>query len=278
MNITASMVKDLRQKTGAGVMACKEALVAVEGDMDKAVLYLREKGTAVAARKLGRAVPEGIVTSYIHYGNRIGVLLELNCETDFVARTEEFQQLARDIAMQIAAKRDSLYIKKEDVPESEVESERSILKAQALNEGLLFSAERKPEEYRIDLDSEKIPRGLRQEFEDNKISLSQNSTVSVKDKGSNWLITDKGGNKKKTYFVREAEDKLKIYSQWKPEGVVDKIVEGRLQKFFSNVCLMEQEFIKDSDKTIGDLVLEKISTIGENITIRRFTRYELGEE
>jgi elongation factor Ts len=197
MNVTASMVKDLRQKTGAGVMACKEALVAVEGDIDEAIQYLREKGTAVAARKLGRAVPEGIVTSYIHAGSRIGVLLELNCETDFVARTEEFQQLARDIAMQITAKR-PLYIKREDVPESEIEKEKTILRTQALNEG-------------------------------------------------------------------------------KPEKIVDKIVEGRLQKFFSNVCLMEQEFIRDSDKTIGDLILEKISTIGENIVIQRFTRYELGE-
>jgi elongation factor Ts len=198
MNITALMVKDLRQKTGAGVMACKEALTAAEGDMDKAIQYLRERGTAVAARKLGRAVPEGLVTSYIHTGSRIGVLLELNCETDFVARTEEFQQLAKDIAMQITAKR-PLYIKREDVPESEVEKERAILRTQALNEG-------------------------------------------------------------------------------KPEKVVGKIVEGRLQKFFSNVCLMEQEFIRDSDKTVADLILEKISTIGENIAVRRFTRYELGED
>ncbi len=198
MNITASMVKDLRQKTGAGVMACKEALTATEGDMEKAIQYLREKGTAVAAKRLGREVPEGLVTSYIHTGSRLGVLLELNCETDFVARTEEFQQLAKDIAMQIAAKR-PLYIGKEDVPESEIEKEKAILRTQALNEG-------------------------------------------------------------------------------KPERVVDKIVEGRIQKFFSNVCLMEQEFIRDSDKTVGDLILEKISTIGENIVLRRFIRYELGEE
>ncbi len=198
MNITAAMVKDLRQKTGAGVMACKEALTATEGDMEKAIQYLREKGTAVAAKRLGREVPEGLVTSYIHTGSRLGVLLELNCETDFVARTEEFQQLAKDIAMQIAAKR-PLYIRKEDVPESEIEKEKAILRTQALNEG-------------------------------------------------------------------------------KPERVVDRIVEGRLQKFFSNVCLMEQEFIRDSDKTVGDLILEKISTIGENIVLRRFIRYELGEE
>ncbi len=198
MNITAPMVKDLRQKTGVGVMACKEALTATEGDMEKAIQFLREKGTAVAAKKMGRAVLEGLVMSYIHMGNRIGVLLELNCETDFVARTEEFQQLANDIAMQIAAKR-PLYIKKEDVPESEIEKEKEILKTQALNEG-------------------------------------------------------------------------------KPEKIADKIVAGRLQKFFATVCLIEQEFIKDSDKTVGNLLLEKISTIGENIRIQRFTRYELGEE
>ena len=196
MEITALMVKELRQKTGAGVMACKKALVEAEGDMDGAVKVLREKGTAVAAKRSGRDVPEGVVSAYIHAGDRIGVLLEVNCETDFVARTEDFKQLASDIAMQIAAKR-PLYVKREDVPESEIEKEKDILKAQALNEG-------------------------------------------------------------------------------KPENVVDKIIEGRMKKFFSNVCLMEQEFIKDSDKTIADLMLEKISTIGENMVIRRFTRYELG--
>lgn len=198
MEITASMVKELRQKSGAGVMACKRALTESDGDMDKAVQVLREAGTAVAAKRMGREVPEGIVTSYIHAGSRIGVLLELNCETDFVARTPEFQQLAKDIAMQIAAKR-PLYVKKEDVPESVIDAEKEILRTQALNEG-------------------------------------------------------------------------------KPERVIDKIIEGRIQKYFSNTCLMEQEFIKDSDKTIGDIVLEKISTIGENMSIRRFARYELGEE
>jgi elongation factor Ts len=198
MNITAVMVKELRQKTGAGVLACKEALVEAEADMEKAIQILREQGTAVAAKRLGREVSEGIVTSYIHAGSRIGVLLELNCETDFVARTEDFQQLARDISMQIAAKR-PLYVKREDVPESEIEKEKTILRTQAINEG-------------------------------------------------------------------------------KPENIADKIVEGRIKKFFSTVCLMEQEFIKDSDKTIGDLVLEKISTIGENMSIRRFARFELGED
>ena len=198
MNISASMVKDLRQKTGAGVMACKGALVEADGDMEKAVKILREKGTAVAAKRMGRDVSEGVIKSYIHIGGRIGVMLELNCETDFVARNEQFQQLAEDVAMQIAAKR-PLYVKVEDVPESEINKEKEILRTQAINEG-------------------------------------------------------------------------------KPEKIVDKIVEGRMKKFFSTVCLMEQEFIKDSDKTIADLMLEKIATIGENMAIRRFTRYELGED
>jgi len=198
MEVTATMVKELRQKTGAGVMACRKALDECEGDMEKAIKYLREKGTAVAEKKSGRATREGVITSYIHTGNRMGVLLEVNCETDFVARNEEFKSLVKDIAMQIAAKR-PLYIKREDVPESEIENEKSILKTQALNEG-------------------------------------------------------------------------------KPEKVVDKIIVGRLEKFFSNVCLLEQEFIKDPEKTVGNIITEKIATIGENIILRRFTRYELGEE
>ncbi len=198
MEISAALIKELRQRTGAGVMACKEALEANDGDLEKAIKYLREKGTALAAKKAGRSANDGVISSYIHAGNRIGVLLEVNCETDFVARTDEFRQLVQDIAMQIAAKR-PLYVKREDVPESEIEKEKSILRAQALNEG-------------------------------------------------------------------------------KPERVVDKIVEGRLEKFFSNVCLMEQEFIKDSEKTIGNLINEKIATIGENIVVRRFVRYELGED
>jgi elongation factor Ts len=198
MEITAAMVKELRQKTGAGVMACRKALDECDGDIEKAIKHLREKGTAVAEKKSGRAAQEGAIASYIHTGNRIGVLLELNCETDFVARTDEFQNLVKDIAMQIAAKR-PLYIKREDVPEAEIENEKSVLKTQALNEG-------------------------------------------------------------------------------KPERVIEKIIEGRLEKFFSNVCLLEQEFIKDPDKTIGNLIVEKIATIGENIVVRRFTRYELGEE
>lgn len=198
MEITASMVKELREKTGAGVMACKEALQASNGDMEKAIQYLREKGTSVASKKSGRQTNDGLITSYIHTGNRIGVLLEINCETDFVARTDEFRQLASDIAMQIAAKK-PLYISRKDVPQEVIEKEKSILRAQALNEG-------------------------------------------------------------------------------KPERIVDKIVEGRLEKFFSNVCLLEQEFIKDSEKKVGDYLTEKIATIGENIVVRRFVRYELGEE
>jgi elongation factor Ts len=198
MEITAGMVKELRQKTGAGVMACRQALDASDGDMEKAIKFLREKGAAVAEKKLGRSTQEGVIASYIHTGNRMGVLLEVNCETDFVARTDEFQNLVKDIAMQIAAKR-PLYIKREDVPEYQIENEKSILKTQALNEG-------------------------------------------------------------------------------KPEKVVEKIIEGRLEKFYSNVCLLEQEFIKDPEKTIGNLIVEKIATIGENIVVRRFTRYELGEE
>jgi len=198
MEITATMVKELRQKTGAGILDCRKALEANEGDMEKSIKSLREKGTAVAEKKMGRSAQEGIVTSYIHAGNRIGVLLEVNCETDFVARTDAFQSLVQDVAMQIAAKR-PLYIKREDVPEADIEREKSILKTQALNEG-------------------------------------------------------------------------------KPEKVVEKIVTGRIDKFYSNMCLLEQEFIKDPDKTINDLIVEKIATIGENIIVKRFTRYELGED
>lgn len=198
MEITAAMVKELRQKTGAGVLACREALEVSGGDIEKAIKFLREKGTAVAEKKAGRSAKDGIIASYIHAGNRIGVMLEVNCETDFVARTDEFKNLVMDIAMQIAAKR-PLYVKREDVPQDVIEKEKSILRTQALNEG-------------------------------------------------------------------------------KPERVIDKIIEGRLEKFFSNVCLLEQEFIKDPDKTVGSLITEKIATIGENIVVRRFVRYELGEE
>jgi len=195
--ISAAKVKELRERTGAGMMDCKKALAACDGDMDKAIDFLREKGLAAAAKKEGRIAAEGIVESYIHGGGRIGVLLEVNCETDFVARGDEFKLFVKDIAMQIAAANPQ-YLNKEDVPEEVLQHEREILRAQALNEG-------------------------------------------------------------------------------KPEKIVEKMVEGRIEKFYKEVCLLEQAFIKDPDKTIRELVLEKTSKIGERIVIRRFTRYELGE-
>lgn len=195
--ISAAKVKELRERTGAGMMDCKKALNEVGGDMDKAIDFLREKGLAAAAKKEGRIAAEGIVEAYIHGGGRIGVMLELNCETDFVAKTEDFKQFARDIALQIAAAK-PLYLTKAEVPEEVLEHEKNILRAQALNEG-------------------------------------------------------------------------------KPEKIVDKMVEGRISKFYKEFCLLEQEFVKDPDKTINDLVLEKTAKIGERIVIRRFARYEMGE-
>lgn len=195
--ITAQMVKELRERTGAGMMDCKKALEAVEGDMEKAIDELRTKGLAKAAKKAGRVASEGTVISYIHGAGRIGVLVEVNCETDFVAKTNEFKQLAYDIAMQIAASNPE-FVAREDVPESVIEHEKSVLRAQALEEG-------------------------------------------------------------------------------KPEKVVDKMVEGRIEKFFKESCLLEQPFIKDPDKTVQELVHEMVARIGENINIRRFVRYEVGE-
>jgi len=195
--ISASVVKELRERTGAGMMDCKRALQEANGDMEKAVEILREKGLAAAAKKAGRIAAEGIVDSYIHGGGRIGVLVEVNCETDFVAKTDEFKTFVRDIAMHIAASNPQ-YLTREDVPEQVIEKEKEILRAQALNEG-------------------------------------------------------------------------------KPEKVVDKMVEGRLEKFFKENCLLEQPFVKDPDKTVKDILTEKIATIGENISIRRFVRYERGE-
>ncbi len=197
MQITAAMVKELREKTGAGMMDCKKALTEAEGNMERAIEILREKGLAQAAKKAGRIAAEGLVESYIHAGGRIGVLVEVNCETDFVAKTEEFRSFVKDIAMQIAAAK-PLYVRREEVPEEEVEKERNILRAQALNEG-------------------------------------------------------------------------------KPEHIVDKMVTGRLEKYYKEVCLLEQPFIKDPDKSIDQLVKETIAKIGENISIRRFARFELGE-
>jgi len=196
--ITPQMVKELRERTQAGMMDCKRALEATGGDMEKAVAYLREKGMAAAAKKAGRVAAEGVIESYIHPGGRIGVLIEVNCETDFVARNEGFQQFARELAMQVAAAR-PLYVSRDQVPESVLEEERRILRAAALNEG-------------------------------------------------------------------------------KPEHIVDKIVTGRIEKYLEEICLVEQPYIKDPDRKVGDLIQEQIATLGENITVRRFARFERGEE
>ncbi|MGI6468794.1 MAG: translation elongation factor Ts [Syntrophomonadaceae bacterium] len=197
MEVTAAMVKKLRERTGAGMMDCKNALVACAGDIEKAIDELRAKGLAKAAKKAGRIASEGLVISYIHGGGRIGVLVEVNCETDFVAKTPEFKQLAYDMAMQIAAS-NPRYIRREDVPAAELERERQVLRAQALEEG-------------------------------------------------------------------------------KPEKIVEKMVDGRIEKFYKENCLMEQPFIKETEKTVEQLIHEHIARIGENITVRRFARYEVGE-
>ncbi|WP_409340946.1 translation elongation factor Ts [Paenibacillus sp. MBLB4367] len=195
--VSAAAVKELREKTGAGMLDCKKALEAADGDMTKAIEVLREKGLAAAANKAGRIATEGAVGSYIHAGGRIGVLVEINCETDFVAKTDQFKDFVKDIAMQISASNPK-FVSRDEVPQEELEKEREILKAQALNEG-------------------------------------------------------------------------------KPAHIVDKMVEGRLSKYYEEFCLLEQSFIKDPDKKIETLVKEKIATIGENISIRRFVRFELGE-
>lgn len=197
MNIDASMVKELRERTGAGMMDCKRALSEVNGDMEKAVEFLREKGLAAANKKAGRSTSEGVVESYIHGGGRIGVLVEINCETDFVAKNADFRNLARDVAMQIAAQ-NPLYVSRDEVPASVIEKEKEILRAQALNEG-------------------------------------------------------------------------------KPEKIVDKMVEGRIEKYFAEVCLLEQTFIREGDLTVKEYVQSKVATLGENISVRRFTRYQMGE-
>ncbi len=196
MSITASMVKELREKTGAGMMDCKNALTETEGNMEKAIEVLREKGLAAVAKKAGRIAAEGLVEAYIH-GGRIGVLVEVNSETDFVAKNQEFKDFVKDIALQIAASNPQ-YVSREDVEEEVVNKEKDFLTKQALNEG-------------------------------------------------------------------------------KPEKIVEKMVEGRINKFFEDICLLEQPFVKNPDITVGDLLTEMISKIGENISIRRFTRYEVGE-
>ena len=195
--ISAALVKELRERTGAGMMDCKKALSATDGDLEKAIDFLREKGLAAAAKKAGRVAAEGLVEAYIHGGGRIGVLVEVNCETDFVAKTDAFKELVKDIAMHIAATNPS-YLKREEVPTAELEHEQAVLAEQARNEG-------------------------------------------------------------------------------KPEKIIEKMVAGRIEKYYKEVCLMEQPFVKDPDKTISDLITESIAKIGENISIRRFTRYQLGE-
>ncbi len=187
----------LRQKTGAGILDCKKALTESDGDMDKAIDFLREKGIASAAKKAGRIAAEGIVESYIHMGGKIGVLVELNCETDFVARGEEFHALAHEIALQIAAQK-PLYVTREEVPQEVLDKEREILTEQARNEG-------------------------------------------------------------------------------KPEQIIARMVEGRLVKYYEDFCLLDQKYVKDMDKTIGQLIIEATAKIGEKISVRRFTRYEMGE-
>ena len=199
--ITAAAVKQLREKTGAGMMECKNALKEADGNEDKAVDILRERGLASAKKREGRIAAEGIVGSYIHMGGKVGVLVELNCETDFVARGEEFQLLVKDIAMHIAAA-EPRYVSREEVPADVINKEREIARAQAMND-------------------------------------------------------PKNANK--------------------PEQVIEKIVDGRLNKFYEESVLVDQPFVKAPEKTVGELVTEKVSKTGERIAIRRFTRYKMGE-
>lgn len=195
--ITALMVKELRDSTGAPFIDCKKALVEVSGDMDKALDILKIRGVAKASKKVGRDTPEGTVMSYIHAGGKIGVMVEINCETDFVARNEEFQDFAREVAMQIAASNPT-YVSKEEIPEAELEREKQVMKAQVLESG-------------------------------------------------------------------------------KPAEIAEKIVEGKIEKFYEDVCLLNQTYIRDTKLKIDDLLQALIAKIGENIKVRRFTRFQLGE-
>ena len=199
--ITAAGVKSLREKTGAGMMECKNALTEAQGSEEQAIELLRKRGLASAKKKEGRVAAEGAVGSYIHMGGKVGVLVEVNCETDFVARTDEFQSLIKDIAMHIAAA-EPRYVTREEVPAGDIDKEREIARAQAKND-------------------------------------------------------PKNANK--------------------PDVVIDKIVEGRLNKFYEEAVLLDQPFVKDPAKTVGDLLTEKVSKTGERITIRRFARYKMGE-
>lgn len=197
MEITAKLVKELREKTGAGMMDCKKALVETDGNAEKAISVLREKGIAKAASKVGRTTAEGVIATYVHTGDKLGVMVEVDCETDFVARTDKFKTFARDIAMHIAAS-SPLCLSRKNLDATMIEKEREIYRQQALNEG-------------------------------------------------------------------------------KPEKIIDKIVDGRLDKYYAEVVLLEQPYVKDSDRTIGDLVKDMIAGLGENMEIRRFARFRLGE-
>lgn len=197
MEISMELIKELRQRTGAGVVDCKMALQESKGNIEAAIDYLRRKGLATAAKKAGRIATEGLIGSYIHAGGKMGVLVEVNCETDFVARTEEFQSFVRNMAMHIAAANPQ-YIRREDVPSEVIEKEREIYRTQALESG-------------------------------------------------------------------------------KPEKVIPKIVEGKLERFYSEVCLLEQTYFRDSDMTVKEVLDQMIAKFGENITIRRFARFQLGE-
>jgi elongation factor Ts len=197
MTISASQVKGLRETTGAGMMSCKEALIESGGDTEKAIKILREKGLAGLKKKAGRTAQEGVIESYIHAGSKLGILLEINCETDFVAKNEDFKKFAHDIAMQIAAA-NPLFISREDIPIDLIEKEKDVYRVQAQNEG-------------------------------------------------------------------------------KPDAVVEKIVEGKLEKFYKEVCLLEQQFVKDSNITVSDLLGNIAGKLGENVVLRRFVRFSLGE-
>jgi elongation factor Ts len=195
----SGLVKELRQKTGAGIMDCKQALIESGDDVEKAIDWLRQKGLASAGKKIGRATNEGLIASYIHAGNKVGVLIEVNCETDFVARNDEFKAMVKDILLQIAANKETLYLRREDVPKDVLEKELHIYRGQAKELG-------------------------------------------------------------------------------KPQAAWEKIATGKLEKFYQDTCLLEQPFIKDPSVKIGDIITQKIAKIGENISVRRFTRYQLGEE
>lgn len=197
-DISAAMVKDLREKSGAGIMDCKQALAENDGDMEKAVDFLRKKGLATAAKRAGRATSEGTIQSYIHMGGKIGVMVEVDCETDFVAKTDDFMAFAKNLAMHIAAT-SPVGINPEDVPESVLERERAIYRDQALEMG-------------------------------------------------------------------------------KPEKMIDKIVDGKINKFFKESCLMNQQYVKDPDKTIADYLNEIVAKTGEKVTIKRFARFQVGAE